>query len=274
LTIVPVGNQNLFSVDSKTLTVRRIPVGVWFEEIYAGEGQLWGLDAGLPDDRLSLLAVDPSTKQIATRETLASCEFPSGVVRLGRLWLLCDGELVAYSLGGRSERVRAPRSSIVLASSHAVWVISRESPLLVGVAGDGSGRKIPLRGASTAVQWQADGGEAWAVDASSPGNSGLFRVDLASGLVSRFDLETEGKSIENFALTSRDIWVALANAPQILRFARAHPRRPLARIDLSDEAQSDDYQTFLTSGPSYLWIALFSNREFGLFRAAAGALTK
>jgi hypothetical protein len=270
LTIVPVPlhNGNLFKLDPVSLAVRKIAVTVPFAQIFAGDGQVWGL----PDGGGSLYSVDPSTGKLESRKLPAACGLPpdvAGVVRLGKLWLSCHGVVAAYKpRRANAELYHAVRASTVLGSTRGVWLLARRS--LVGVAGDAKGRHIDLPHASDLLSWQSQGDEAWALDSLS--GKALIRVNLVSGVIRRFALLTQGQRIDSFTVGPRDVWVTLADPATLqqkallLRYDRAHPQRPLLRLDLSDKAQSNDFQLFLSTGPSYLWVDLFSNRQSQLFR--------
>ena len=267
-TLLPtsIDGGNLFSLDSK-LAVRQLPVAVRLEQIVAGEGQLWGL----PDEGENLLLIKESTGEVRSRRLLRpACGVladPSGVVSLGQLWLSCSDVITAYKPeGGPGKVVRSPKSFHLLASTGGVWALVPGR--LVGIAGDAAGRRIVLRDAGEPRLWQAQGDEAWALDLRS-GNKALIRVNLATGAIRRFPLATRNQQIDSFAVGPNDIWVALTDKPLILRFDRAEPRRPSAQIDLSKAARSSEFQIFLTPDPSYLWVALFSNRHFKLFRITA-----
>jgi hypothetical protein len=242
--------------------MHRAPARLSFDTIFSGDGQLWGIGGDPLTTRRPLVRVDPSTGRIATGRTVERCPYPSGVVGLGKLWLLCHGLLTAYDpKDGAENPVRVPRSSIVLASSRGVWVVTRS---LIGIAGDAAGRRIDLGPAQKGVLWKADGSEVWALDLGTADKQALFRIDLSSGAVRRFALETSGGEIDDFALTSREVWATLSGRPEILRFRRRDPRLRLPSVDVSGFAHSKDAQVFLTPGRSCMWIGVFSNRQYRL----------
>jgi hypothetical protein len=266
-TLVPasLGGGNLFSVDSQTLAVRQLPITGRLEYIVAGEGQLWGL----PDEGRNLLSIKASTGEVRSRRLRPAgglSSLPSGVVALGRLWLSCNRVIAAYEpSGGASTVLRSPRSFHLLASSAGVWAV--QAHVLVGVTGHAYGRRIVLGAASKARLWQARGNEAWALDRRLLNT--LIEVNLATGAIHRFPLATHGQHVDGFVIGSNHIWVSLTTTPLILLFDRFQPRRPSAQVDLSKAADSRDFQIFLTAGPSDLWVALFANRHFKLFRVTA-----
>jgi hypothetical protein len=238
-------------------------VGVRLEEIFAGEGQLWGL----PDSGRNLLFIKTSTGEARAHGVRRACgelAYPSGVVRLGELWLSCSRTIAVYkSAGGAGRVLGSPRSYHLLASTVGVWAVVPRG--LVGIAGGASGRTIALR---DAADLQAQGHEAWALDRSSL-NRRLIQIDLVTGVVRRVALALQGQAIDHFAVGPNDIWVTLTDKPLILRFDRSAPKRPTAQIDLATAATSREFQIFLSAGPSYAWAEVFSNQHSKLFRVTA-----
>jgi hypothetical protein len=268
LTLLPTlkGHGNLFSLEPRTLAVRQLPIHVRLDRIIAGEGQLWGL----PNDGKSLVLINTSTGTVQSRPLQSPCgelANPSGVVKLGRLWLSCNQRIAVYDQrGGVGKILAAPHSFHLLASTAGVWAVTPYA--LVGIAGDASGRTIRLRSAGEPRLWQARGNQAWAADLKTL-NKTLIQVNLATAAIRRFPLDTAGRQVDGFAVTPKEIWATLTHKPLIMRFGRVNPRRPSTQVDVSNAAGTSDFQIFLTAGPSYLWVELFSNRRFKLYRVAA-----
>jgi hypothetical protein len=262
-TLVPTAAGNLFAVNSTTLGVRSVPVGGRLEGIFAGDGQLWAL----PDEGRSVQLIEPATGKAESHPTHAACgqlARPDGVVRLGKLWLACNGKIATYTPNRNgADTVQAPRSFHLVASKAGVWAVTSQA--LVGIGGDATGRKIPLRRLGEPHDWQGQGKKAWALDRAA-NDEVLDSVDLNSGVVRRFRLNTGGKKIESFAIAPNSIWVVPEGKPLILQFSHASPKRSVARIDLEHAAGTGEAQLFLTAGPSHLWAALFSHRQYQLFR--------
>jgi len=233
-----------------------------FTEIFAGEGQLWGLTG-----RGHLVDVEPATGRLRRHQLRTACgplAYPSGGVRMGKLWLSCNRSIAAYAPAGkRPEVVGALRSRALLASTQGVW--GTQGHTLVGIAGTARGKRIDLPRALTPAQWRTAGDEAWALDLNS--GARLIRAHLASGIVHPFKLAIGAGLIDALAVNRNGLWVTLEKRPVLLRFSRLHPRRALSRIALSQTMKPGNLQTFLTAGASYLWVTLFAHKEMELLRA-------
>ena len=204
-TLLPtgVGQGNLFSLEPRTLAVRQLPVHVRLAQIFAGEGQLWGI----PDDGRSLLQISTSTGTVQSRPLRPPCgelANPAGV------WAVTPHALIgiAGDASHRSIRLRnAGEPRLWQTQGNQAWALDLKSlnkTLIQVDLAAGTSRRFPLDTHGRQVDGFAVGPkDIWAtltdkplilrfdhtsprqpsaqVDLSNAAGTGAFQVSLTAG---------------------------------------------------------------------------------------------
>ncbi len=258
-TLGPALKPNLYRVDSTALTVRKVGPNAHFLELFAGDGQLWGVD---DFQRLWLLRFG-GRRSIST--TLPrGCRVRGGAVFHGTVWLACDGYLAAYSAPSLDRtRVVASKSFVVLATRNGLWDVHRGRLRAV----DGPSRGVTARLPSKSRFLQAAGNEVWGVDFGDVSHGPrLFHVPLdRKGSRPSVGPELDG-AVNDLEVVGSEIWIANGRRPLIDRFSRASTPSRRSQIDLRGFVRGSDFDLFEHASSRFVWIEVRSGLTFKLLR--------
>lgn len=250
---------NLYHLDATTLAVRKVGPNAYFLKLFAGGGQLWGVDAS---DRLWLMRFDG----MRSRSTALpqGCRVRGGAVFHRKLWLACDGYLVAYAAPRlKRTRVVPSKSFVVLAARDDLWDVHRGRLRAVDGPHRGSTARLPSR--STLLE--AAENEVWGVAFGDFSHGPrLFHLPLRR-TGSRPSIGPElDQGVNDIEVVGSEIWIANGKAPSIDRFSRSSTPSRRGKIDLRRFVTGSDFDLFEDASSTFVWIEVRSGLTFKLLR--------
>jgi hypothetical protein len=272
--------SNVFRVDPRTLTVRRLPIGRTLGDLFVGDGQLWATDYPLDGDRLQVFRVERDGRGLDEKDVPSACKTGEGgwsVVYEGMLWLDCGHRVVVFGPEERGplKTIPARGYSGLLAADNGLWLAAKDA--LEAIAGPSTGTRIDLpRGFQPAGDyasqdaWDVEGDEAWAHGDLGPGDGYtyvLVKVDLDRGSVSSTQIPDPDLLYADLAIAGSEVWLA-ESEDSILRFSRADRPSELGRLRLPVPAPNRDQKLggiSVHSGAGYVWVGALGG-EARLFR--------